>query len=317
MSEHEGFHGTRAPHNFAAIVVCYHSAHLLAGVLSNLRSAIPYLDEVILVNNGQEDLSRFEDQTTHIANPGRNLGYGAAVNFGMQQTESPLLLILNPDVHILQWQLRLDSLLETRFLLTGVDVGNPYPKHFPGFCAEVLRYSIGFLWDPAVKAIDCMRARKQRYSPAFTREEWISGGLMLTTRETLKSLGGFDENFFLYYEEVDLCRRAAADDLPVLKTYLVRYRHDYGMSSHVQDDHRKYSEVVRSMWWYHSKHESPLKATVLVLVLSVIWIFLAHGFRLAGLIIGWVAATKASKRFCVLSDAGWALVRARPSPPRR
>jgi GT2 family glycosyltransferase len=142
----------------------------------------------------------------------RNLGFAAGVNRGCRLTDGPWVLLLNPDVTVPDGFLD-DVLVAAARAEPSADVGvigfrllnrdgTPQPSAgpFPTF----LRTLAGLVLP--------RDQRKCRPNPgdARRRVEWATGGCLLVRRACLERLGGLDESFFLYYEDVDFCRRAGA-----------------------------------------------------------------------------------------------------------
>ena len=141
----------------------------------------------------------------------RNLGFAAAVNRACQLAAGSWVLLLNPDVTVPDGFL--DDVLGA---VTRVDVspdvgvigfrllnrdGTPQPSAgpFPTFAGTLTG-----LFTPRAR-------RKCRANAGDDRRpvEWATGGCLLVRRDCFEQLGGLDESFFLYYEDVDFCRRAA------------------------------------------------------------------------------------------------------------
>jgi GT2 family glycosyltransferase len=141
-----------------------------------------------------------------------NLGFAAAVNRGCRLTTGPWVLLLNPDVTVPDGFLddvsgaiaRAETASDVGvvgFRLLNRD-GSPQPSAgpFPTFTR-----TLAGLFLPRAH-------RKCRTNRGAARRpvEWATGGCLLVRRACLEQLGGLDESFFLYYEDADFCRRAAA-----------------------------------------------------------------------------------------------------------
>jgi GT2 family glycosyltransferase len=144
---------------------------------------------------------------------GRNRGFGRAVNEGCRLSRGDWFLLLNPDMSVtaefLEGVLALAGQLEQAeprtgivgFQLSNTD-GSPQPSAgsfptLPGTLAGLLRPRRSRKYRKLSKRHRC-------------RVSWVTGCCLLVRRQCLEDLGGFDEDFFLYYEDVDLCRRARA-----------------------------------------------------------------------------------------------------------
>lgn len=141
---------------------------------------------------------------------GANLGFAAAVNRGCKLTAGPWVLLLNPDTTVSDGFLDdVLSLAARNDLPADVGVigfrllnrdGTPQPSagSFPSFARTVA----GLLLARARRKCDLNPGSDKR--PV----EWATGGCFLVRRECFEQLDGLDESFFLYYEDVDFCRRA-------------------------------------------------------------------------------------------------------------
>lgn len=144
---------------------------------------------------------------------GRNRGFARAANEGCRLSRGRWLLLLNPDItlgdHFVEGVLGLVGRLEDfapRVGVVGFRLGNgdgspqlsagPFPT-LTGTLARLL------LPRHQRKYIAPVPQRARRVS-------WVTGCCWLLRRECLEDVGGFDEDFFLYYEDVDFCRRAGA-----------------------------------------------------------------------------------------------------------
>jgi|SRR5579884_1061971 len=144
---------------------------------------------------------------------GRNRGFARAVNEGCRLGRGDWCLLLNPDTSVTAGFL--DRVLAGAEALTARD-----PR--TGIIGFQLRNSDGSLqWSsgPFPNLVGTLagmaRARSRRKYRALplrrpVKASWLTGCCLLVRRDCLQDLGGFDEGFFLYYEDVDFCRRARA-----------------------------------------------------------------------------------------------------------
>jgi len=101
-----------------------------------------------------------------------------------------------------------------------------------------------------------LTGRVERYTfdrrNKFMYPEWVGGMFMLFRSEAFAQLGGFDEGFFLYYEDVDICVRAWKAGLPVVVCQTVGVIHDARRESH--RNLRHFCWHLTSMFRYFFKH---------------------------------------------------------------
>lgn len=156
---------------------------------------------------------------------GANLGFGAASNDAVRSLEQPveMLLILNPDTAV---DCDIAELLE-------------YVETFGEFgCVGIQQRSFGgdlvWSWDlfpePALEWKKARGSTLLQRSPAGyvddRRVDWNMGAFLLIPREAFEAADGFDERFFLFYEEIDLCRRLNDLGRPTYYVNKFAYQHD-------------------------------------------------------------------------------------------
>ncbi len=143
----------------------------------------------------------------------RNRGFARAVNEGIRLSRGKWFLLLNPDIT-----------LEEGFLKGVLDRVERLPEQDPhaGIMGFHLRNSDGSLQQSSgpfptllgtlLRLLKPRASRKYRLSSMSQTSQvpWVTGCCLLINRDCAAALGGLDESFFLYYEDVDLCRRARA-----------------------------------------------------------------------------------------------------------
>lgn len=173
--------------------------------------------EVVVVDNASPgrppaDLLRAPLRGTRILTQGDNGGFSAGVNAGWQAARGRWLLVLNPDVVIPDGQLR--------SIIARIDRFEADPTQAPGIVGFKLLNPDGTR-QPSVGAFpglvrtaweQLIPRSRRKYQPGWRTRPgpvaWVTGACMLLNTRMLDVLGGMDEDYFLYYEEVDLCRSA-------------------------------------------------------------------------------------------------------------
>ncbi len=221
----------------SVIIVNYRSWASLGTALQALSgvSDPTRLDyEIIVVDNDSADglldeyRNRFPEVTFHVA--AGNRGFAHACNLGAAKASGELLLFLNPDVRATPDELA--RLVDERTthrayaIMTACQSdarGRPH-KVCGGFPA--LMTSV-----PALRAL-LRTARPVRGSSALPLAcDWVSGSVLLISRTDLGRLAGWNEKFWLYYEDVDLCLRASRLGMRAACTTALSLRHDHGGAS--------------------------------------------------------------------------------------
>lgn len=266
----------------SAVVVLYYSRHLVEGLVKNLRSTIPGLDEIVLVDNSREGLSDFVTNEVRLVEPAENLGYGSGVNAGVLAAKNEFILVVNPDVRVRSWGVEAALFLDKLFLLSGLPREWPEGiRTFPTLSGDFLRLALqnlakpfGFLDKQAPKILF-------DNTQEFTEVDWVSGGMFLTNKKTLSAIGGFDEKYFLFYEELDLCQRAKRAGADVLITKGIDFDLNIGTSSAIDVSELKCRSEVRSAKRYHSSYSGYFRTVIVFATLKIYCAALLVGLKLA------------------------------------
>jgi N-acetylglucosaminyl-diphospho-decaprenol L-rhamnosyltransferase len=202
----------------AAVVVNYESGPALARCVADLAGC--GLDAVVVVDNGSTDGSLAAavavSPGTAVVDPGENLGYGAAVNRGAAATSSALVLVCNPDLEVpagaveaLAAVLDADPGLALVGPLIRTPSGERYPsaRRFPSMVDAAGHGLLGIFAPDNRFTRNYQRTELDVAGDGALDVDWVSGACFLVRREAFEQVGGFDESFFMYLEDVDLCWR--------------------------------------------------------------------------------------------------------------
>jgi N-acetylglucosaminyl-diphospho-decaprenol L-rhamnosyltransferase len=198
------------------VTVTYSPGWHLDRFLSSLSLATDRPVQVVMADNGstdgapQEAVQRYPNVELLVTES--NLGYGGAVNRGVAELagQSEFLIVANPDV---QWGPgSIDALLEaaarwphaaTLGPLIREPDGSVYPsaRHLPSLIRGGMHAVVGPLWrdNPWSRAY-----RQDRLELSERPVGWLSGACLLVRRAAFDQVGGFDERYFMYMEDVDL-----------------------------------------------------------------------------------------------------------------
>jgi N-acetylglucosaminyl-diphospho-decaprenol L-rhamnosyltransferase len=201
----------------SAVVVNHEAGDALVQCVATLR--LEGIADVIVVDNASSDGSTeallSADDAVRLVQTGTNLGYGAAANRGIDMTGSELVLVSNPDVAVHGGALR--ALVEVlgadpTIAIVGPRIleadGTRYPsaRRFPSLVDAAGHALLGDL----VPGNRFTRRYRLGYVDAeeVTDVDWVSGACFLARRRALEELHGFDQSYFMYAEDTDLCWRA-------------------------------------------------------------------------------------------------------------
>jgi GT2 family glycosyltransferase len=217
------------------VVVSYNVRELLRACLgAAARSAAPYAAELIVVDNASRDGSA--DMVAHafphvvLLRNAVNRGFAAACNQGLARGQGRYGLLLNPDAEPLD-----DALAAlVRFADAHPEVGvvGPQLRNADG-SLQPSGWPVPRLSALLARAVLGQRAvvpPPQRDFDAVADVGEVSGACLLVRGEVLARVGRLDERFFLGYEDVDLCMRAARAGWRVVYYPCARVRHHHGAS---------------------------------------------------------------------------------------
>ena len=202
---------------WAAVVVNYNAGDALSGCIASVLAEDPGLELVVVDNastDGSVETLRQARPGVRIVRSGGNLGYARAANLGIAATSAPVVAILNPDTVLAPG---VGAALMARFAaepdlgaagprLENTD-GTVYPsaRRIPSLPDAVGHGLLFFVWrdNPFTR-----RYRETGADPARPRDvDWLSGAALWLRRAALDDVGGWDERYFMYVEDVDLCWR--------------------------------------------------------------------------------------------------------------
>lgn len=233
------------------IIVNYNAGDFLLKCLASLeaiKQEIPF--DVWVVDNASTDGS-FEEAKRHFKDYSyikneKNIGFGAANNVVLSQINTPHILLLNPDTEIIPGTLSYMVNYMEEHANVGVasckvekeDGSLDWASHrgFPTPWASFLYFGFGndrlyhltdqdFLEDHEVDA--------------------IAGAFFLIRKEALDQAGIFDEDYFLYAEDIDLCYRIKQSGFKVMYVPYVRVIHHKGVSSGIKSHTKEISQATQ------------------------------------------------------------------------
>lgn len=205
--------------SLSIVVVSYNVRDALDVCLASVASADGARGaQVLVVDNGSTDgtLAMLDDRWPGVrvlAGGGQNIGFGAACNRGVREAGGELVLLLNPDTVVT------DAALSTLIaaLVTHPGAGAVGPRLVDAGGRPELSFG------PAVSPLGELRQQRlmaryargargavervERWTSEPGPRQWLTAACLLIRRTDFEAVGGFDERFFMYYEDVDLCVR--------------------------------------------------------------------------------------------------------------
>lgn len=258
------------------VIVNFNGGTALTEAVAAVRDAAAR--RVVVVDNASTDgsLEQFEKQDSDAAvvRERLNLGYGTAANAGVAVCNAPYVLIMNPDVEVAKDALRilaaaLDAERDVGAVgpqIVNVD-GSTYPsaRRFPSFGLGAAHTLIGLFWPRNRWSVRYRNDDQRQESLAARDADWVSGACVLVRKVAFDSVEGFDEAYFMYVEDLDLCWRMHRAG------WRVRYEpgaiatHVQGLSTRVQP-YKMLLAHHRSTWRFAVKSMTGPRRALLVLV---------------------------------------------------
>lgn len=200
---------------FDVVVVSYNNRETLRRCVDALSGEEGV--SVTVVDNASTDksLSTIQDLRVRRMPLDQNVGFACGCNAGWREGSAPYVLFLNPDA-----RLEIDDLqcLGRALEETGAAIAAPRIhredgtldwslRRFPRLRSVFGQALFAHRFRPSAEWVDEVIRDPVTYESTHTCD-WASGACLLVRRELLEALGGFDETFFMYSEDVDLCRRS-------------------------------------------------------------------------------------------------------------
>jgi N-acetylglucosaminyl-diphospho-decaprenol L-rhamnosyltransferase len=203
--------------NVSAIIVNYNAGEHLRECVRSLRA--DGVDDVVVADNESRDgsLDALDSDVT-VVRTGANLGFGTGANRGAAHASaaSDALLVCNPDLVVepgLAESLAAALERDPGLGIVAPRIDNtdgttyPSPRIFPGLFDAFGHAFFGF-FKPDNRFTRRYRMLGVDRSQPSDAVDWVSGSCFLVRRTAWEQLGGFDESYFMYAEDVDLCWRA-------------------------------------------------------------------------------------------------------------
>jgi N-acetylglucosaminyl-diphospho-decaprenol L-rhamnosyltransferase len=258
--------------DLAVVVVNHNTGEYLARCTSSIASSAGELRvELVVVDNASSDgsVDRAAGRGIRLIRNPDNRGFARAANQGIEATAAPLVLLLNPDAEVVGGSLT--ALVKVarerpRAGAIGALVRNPDGSIQPSArrvprLGEALGHAfLGPIWKDNPWTRSYTMAAWDRSSEREV--EWVSGSAMLLRREALDEVGTFDEGYFMYVEDVDLCTRLRGAGWEVLFSPELEVVHQIGVSTHGQRGRMAFAHSD-SIYRYFSKHRAAGVVTVL------------------------------------------------------
>lgn len=264
------------------LIVNWNTRELVVNCINSVFTHPPKADfEIIVVDNASSDgslenlRSNFgHNEKVKIIASAKNLGFGRGNNLAYQDSSGEYVFLLNPDSQVT------DSTLDTLIVYMDAhpDVGIVGPKIvYPGGNLQPSVRRFPTIWPSVLVFSGLHRIIKPRsylmddFDYQYVREvDQVMGAALFTRRSVIEQIGFFDENFWLWYEEVDFCKRVKDAGQKVMFTPKAIIEHHSGKSFSQLSVYQRKKIVSESLLYYFRKHGSVFDSLLLRLILPVV-----------------------------------------------
>tara|TARA_B100001057_G_scaffold344393_1_gene345389 strand:+ start:331 stop:1209 length:879 start_codon:yes stop_codon:yes gene_type:complete len=227
------------------ITVLYNSSDIVDSFFDSFKNF-----KIIVVDNGRNEriLNKIQNyKNIQVISKNKNLGYGKAINFAFENVSTNFVLVLNPDLSI-----DVNS-IENMFNILNKysDCGMVAPMTLPD------KDFYGAFPEKNLKNVNSsneIKSRELLLNSSIEGELCVDvakGCALLISAEQFKNVGKFDEKYFLFWEEIDLCRKFRTKKICVIVTPKSRAQHKQGKSSKsniqnflIKTFHNEYSPLI-------------------------------------------------------------------------
>lgn len=241
------FENSKRDQSLIAVSIISHGHGTMVDRLVFQLRSCPQVTRIILTRNIQEESAMVADGLVEIIDNTVPKGFGANHNAAFVRCREPFYCVLNPDIELKgdPFPALLQCLDDSTVTLAAPLIVAPDGKaedsvrHFP---------TLGSLLRKAFGGPDG-RYAVEPGQPAFS-PDWVAGMFMLFRASGYARLGGFDEGYFLYYEDVDICDRAGQAGMKVVVCPSVMAIHDARRESRRNLRHQRWHllSMMRYLW---------------------------------------------------------------------
>ena len=258
----------------SVVIVNWNVRDFLRECLNSVQAEIAEEADILVVDNassdGSVDMLRSEFPEVRVIANAENVGFGAANNQALAESSGRYVLFLNPDTEPRPGAIRrLLAFIDQRpqvgcvgpRLLNPDGSAQPSRRAFPGVATAFVESTILQRYFGGLGAVRRFY-RGQQSDEEPQRVDWLVGACLLMRRSALDQVGVFDERFFMYSEEMDLCYRLKQAGYDVWFVPEAEVVHHEGASSR-QDLFRQNVNFHESRYRFFRKHHGAVPAMVL------------------------------------------------------
>jgi GT2 family glycosyltransferase len=252
------------------VIVNYKSWYHLSKCLDSILNQKNIQSDIIVVDNNSNDNSIDEFKTKYstvkwIINS-ENLGFSRACNIGASNVKYDWILFLNPDTEIPEncfssLMSKANKIYNTIYSIKQLNEKN---KDSYAYGTFLNIYTLNGIQRFFYRLFNGKTKNKLSRLTSFS-PDWVSGSFLLIRKEDYIKIGGWDEDFWMYYEDMDMCKRAKSFKINTIFYNDLYCYHFHGKSSRKDFKTKIESkvQVIKSSLTYINKHYNGVQAKIL------------------------------------------------------
>lgn len=277
--------------DISIVIVNYNGgAMILDAIRSVIATTLGLKYEIIVVDNSSSDgspetIKNTFDERVLFVEMGRNAGFAAANNAGLDRSLGRYILFLNPDTIVLEGALQTMMRYMDANPKVGACGGNLYSRDMqPQFSYWMLFPGVRMEWSGLFSDYFLRRKHKGSHEHNYTDSPkevaYIMGADLMVRREVVAQVGKMDEDFFLFYEETEWCYRIRQAGYPIVNIPDAHIIHLEGQTIDALGVRRE--QMMRSRAIYLRKCCTPAERIAANMILAVSCLIRLVWFGMSG-----------------------------------
>ena len=238
-------------------IISHNDSHVVKNILEELCN-FNFFDKILLTINIKEnidELKNFKNLPIEFIINKKPKGFGENHNYAHDLSNCDYFIIINPDVKL---QYLNFEVLISYFNSKKADLLTPTAVDEYNIIQDNARVYPS-IFTPFLRRLGFFKSNSYDNYNDFVQVDWISGMFMMIKSDTFKNINGFDEKFYMYYEDIDLCRRIRVNGGKILR---INTEKIYHVGQHQSHKSLKYLVIhLKSMVYYHCKYFFKKKPT--------------------------------------------------------
>ena len=235
------------------VIVIYNSSNLIFDCLKSLNNF-----KIIIVDNGKNSkiLSQLQLRNNiTIVSPSRNIGMGRGANFAFQSVKTNFFLLLSPDT-------KMDENSILKLLTTASNYDNcaiSAPLNYSDINSYGILPEKRDLYEKNKNKIHFRQDKLDIKPEGEICVDITKGCALLIKSKYFKEVGGFSEKYFLFWEEIDLCKKFLKKNLAIIVNPSSVIQHSDGKSSKIDLENlfiRSYHHEISPLYYFNIKKNS-------------------------------------------------------------